>query len=108
MATYTNAKEYNNYLVNNNIDINIINYVKEVNNLIYNIDISFIDKFIDLVEKDEICIPHELLIKYGVITTNKSNDIMVLLNQFDPIENKDYNQRNVPLVRNDRGTVIKK
>ena len=31
MATYTNAKEYNTYLVNNDIDINIINYVKEIN-----------------------------------------------------------------------------
>ena len=96
MATYTNAKEYNTYLVNNDIDINIINYVKEVNNFIYNIDISFIDNFLDLVEKDTICIPHEHLIKCGVITTNRSNDIMVLLNQFEPIENEDYRLRNVP------------
>ena len=95
MAAYTNAKEYNNYLVNNNIDINIINYVKEVNNFIYNIDISFIDNFLDLVEKDTICIPHEYLIKYGVITTNRSNNVLQMLDQFDPIENKDYLLLNV-------------
>jgi hypothetical protein len=90
MATYTNAKEYNNHLVDNDIDINIINYVKEVNNLIYNIDISFIDNFLNLVEEDKICIPHEYLIKYGVITTEKSSDIIRILNQFEPIENEDY------------------
>ena len=109
MAAYTNAKEYNTYLVNNDIDINIINYVKEVNNLIYNIDISFIDKFLDLVEKDEICIPHELLIEYGVITTeNKSSHVLRVLNQFDPIENEDYQLTNVGQFRTQGGTGIKK
>jgi hypothetical protein len=108
MATYTNAKEYNNHLVDNDIDINIINYVKEVNNLIYNIDISFIDNFLYLVEEDKICIPHEYLIKYGIVTTNRSNDIMVLLNQFESIENEDYQLRNVPQFRTQGGTGIKK
>jgi hypothetical protein len=108
MAAYTNAKEYNTYLVNNDIDINIINYVKEVNDLIYNIDISFIDKFLDLVEKDEICIPHEYLIKYSVITTERSNNVLQMFDQFDAIENVDYNLLNVQQVRTQRGTVIKK
>ena len=108
MTVYTNAKEYNIYLVNNNIDINIINYVKKVNNFIYNIDISFIDKFIDLVEKDEICIPHELLIEYGVVTTERSNNVLQMFDQFDAIENKDYDLLNVQQVRKQGGTVIKK
>ena len=109
MAAYTNAKEYNTYLVNNDIDINIINYVKEVNNFIYNIDISFIDNFLDLVEKDTICIPHEYLIKYGVITTkNDSYTIIRILNQFEPIENEDYQLHNVVELRTQGGTGIKK
>ena len=108
MTAYTNAKEYNTYLVNNDIDINIINYVKEVNNLIYNIDISFIDKFLDLVEKDEMCIPHELLIEYGIVTTERSNNVLQMLDQFDAIENKDYDLLNVQQVRKQGGTVIKK
>jgi hypothetical protein len=109
MATYTCVKEYNNHLVNNNIDINIINYVKEVNNLIYNIDISFIDNFLDLVEEDKICIPHEYLIKYGVITMeNKSSHVLRVLNQFDPIENKDYRLTNVGQPVKQGGIVIKK
>ena len=103
MTAYTNAKEYNTYLVNNNIDINIINYVKEVNNFIYNIDISFIDIFIDLVEKDEICISHEYLIKYGVITKHDSFNIIRILNQFDPIKNKDYSEVSLNVEGNLRG-----
>ena len=53
MSSYTTINEYNTYLVENQVNINIIDYVKEVNKLKYNIDISFIDEFIELVSKDE-------------------------------------------------------
>ena len=52
MHYYTTINEYNTYLVENQIQINIINFVKEVNKIKYNIDISFIDEFIELVSKD--------------------------------------------------------
>ena len=48
--TYTTIKEYNSYLVENQVNINIINYVKEIK---YKIDIIFIDEFIELVNKDD-------------------------------------------------------
>ena len=108
MTAYTNAKEYNTYLVNNDIDINIINYVKEVNNFIYNIDISFIDEFLDLVEKDEICIPHKYLIKYGIVTTTRSNNVLQMLDQFDAIKDKDYQLLNVQQPVKQGGVSIKK
>ena len=108
MTTYINAKEYNNYLVNNDIDINIINYVKKVNNLIYNIDISFIDDFLDLVEEDKICIPHEYLIKYGIVTTTRSNNVLQMLDQFDAIKDKDYRLLNVQQPVKQGGISIKK
>ena len=47
MIGYTNVNEYINYLINNQININIIDFVKEINKLKYNIDISFIDEFIE-------------------------------------------------------------
>jgi len=50
--SYTTIEEYNNYLVENQINVNIIDFVKEVNKLKYNIDISFIDEFIELVSKN--------------------------------------------------------
>ena len=52
MPNYTTINEYNDYLVENQIQINIIDFVKEINKIKYNIDISFIDEFIELVSKD--------------------------------------------------------
>jgi len=107
MAVKT-PEEYNKYLVDNNIDINIIDYVKEINKLIYKMDISFIDNFLNLVGKNEICIPHKYLIDYGIITEDKSSHIIRILNQFNPVENVDYNLADVGQVRKNRGSVIKK
>jgi hypothetical protein len=45
MVEYTNVNEYINYLIDNQVNINIIEFVKEINKLKYNIDISFIDEF---------------------------------------------------------------
>ena len=58
-------EKFNNQLLEEQRTINIINYVKEVNNLYYKIDISFIDEFINLVSKDECCIYHDKLQKYA-------------------------------------------
>ena len=58
-------EKFNNQLLEEQRTINIIDYVKEVNNLYYKIDISFIDEFINLVSKDECCIYHDKLQKYA-------------------------------------------
>ena len=90
--SYTTIEEYNNYLVENkNIDIDIIEYVKEINKLISNIDISFIDDFIELVYKDTCCIPHSMLKKYGIFNlTGGSSDVNRLMKQYGFIIDKDY------------------
>ena len=88
---YKTASEYNEYLIDNQINVNIIDYVKEINKLGLNIDISFIDEFIELVNKNECCIHHNMLQKYGVINLKScSSDIKRLLNQNDFIEKYDY------------------
>ena len=53
---------FNQKLVDENVEINIIVYVKLLNNELYHIDVSFIDDFINFVEKDECCISHNMLI----------------------------------------------
>jgi phage anti-repressor protein len=98
-------KSYNKYLVEKDIKITIIDYVKEVNKRVYNIDISFIDEFLELIEKDDICIPHSMLIKYGVITTSKSNRIKDMIEQYEFEENKDYSL--MPNVRHQSNRGIK-
>ena len=59
-------KEFNEKLVQDKKEITIIEYVKELNHLFFNIDISFIDDFIDLVDKDDCCFDAELLQKYNI------------------------------------------
>ena len=69
-------KNFNETLINNNIDLNIINYITEVNELTYNIDVTFIHDFFNLVDRDDCCINHEMLFKYGVTSlSNGSNDV---------------------------------
>ena len=77
-------QEYNEKLVENNINIGIIEYVKNLNGHFYNINIDFIDDFIDMVDKDECCIPHDYLIKYGVLTNiDTSATVKRILEQYD-------------------------
>ena len=84
-------KEFNEQLVENNIDIDIIDYVKNINEQFFKINISFIDDFIDLVDKDHCCIPHEFLKKYGVTQmTAGSSDVKKILNNNSSIDGIDH------------------
>ena len=89
--SYHTIQEYNTYLIDNQYQINIIEYVKKNNEIKYKIDISFIDDFIELVSKDECCIHHDMLKKYKVlIMKGGCQDIKRLLEQNEFIENEDY------------------
>ena len=105
---YTTIKEYNTYLVENQVNVNIIEYVKEVNKLKFKINISFIDDFIELVSKNECCIHHDMLQTYGILNLKgTTNDIKRILEQNEFIEKEDFDLRNVAQVRPQGGTVIK-
>ena len=83
-------QKYNEDLILSNTDINILEYVKKLNDKFYNIDISFIDDFIELVDKDDFCIPHELIYKYGVLSERDAHDVKRLLEQYNFLENEHY------------------
>ena len=85
-------QEFNKKLIDINIfDINIIDYIKAINDEFYKIDINFIDDFINLVDKDECCINHELLKKYGVSQLSAgSADIKKILDRNKAHEGLDY------------------
>ena len=68
----TQIQEFNMKLVQDNKDITIIDYVKELNNEYFNIDISFIGDFIELVDKEGFVINHEILFKYNILTKSSS------------------------------------
>ena len=63
---YTTIEEYNNYLVKNKSDINVIEYIKEINILIFKIEIKFINDFIKLIYLDTCCMYHSMLQNYGI------------------------------------------
>ena len=108
MSSYKTIPEYNSYLIENQVIINIIDYVREVNKFEFKMDISFIDEFIELVNKNECCIHHNMLEKYEVLKLDKGTTrVKELLEQNNFIENKDFNLSNVREVRQNRGSVIK-
>jgi len=55
------------------------------------IDLSFMEELLSFVEQDTCCIPHLLLIKYGVFKEkNSSANIKERLEEYEFIENEDY------------------
>ena len=94
----TTIKDYNDNLINQLINIELIDYFKNVHSKYYkHIDISFMDYFLSLCDRDdEFCVEHTKLKEYNVINNiNSSTGIIRCLNQYDLVENVDYS-----LVRN--------
>ena len=81
-------KEVNESLVRENSEITILDYVKKINDMFYNIDISFIDDFIEFVDKEDFIIHHYLLEKYGVITIKDTFYVKRLLEKYEFEEDK--------------------
>jgi len=82
MSSEMQIQNFNQKLIEENIDINIIDYVKLLNDQFYNIDISFINDFISLVGKNECCIHHDMLEKYGVLTlTGGTTNVKRIIDQ---------------------------
>lgn len=55
------------------------------------------EELLEYVNKDEFCIPHTLLVKYGVISDNKdiSRTIKDMLIQYEFIDGTDFKLENV-------------
>lgn len=87
----SSPNDYNQSLIANQEVINLLDYVKQINKIKYQIDISFIDELLELITKDECCIHHNMLQKYGVLDTknNTTGNIKQLLERNDFEENKD-------------------
>ena len=91
MTTQEMISQLNASLVTEQPDIKIIDYVKLLNEKIFNIGIAFIDDFINLVDKDNCCIDHELLMKYGITNlTAGSYDVKKIIERNDGQERADY------------------
>ena len=89
--------QYNSKLINDMININLIEYFKEVCGLFYkDINVIFMEYFLEICDKDdEFIINHSKLKKYKIITSCKSNDIKECLYKLDLSENIDFIVNNV-------------
>ena len=85
-------QQFNEFLVKENIDLTIVEYIVELNDKFYDIDITFINEFMELINKDDFIIHHTMLDKYNVLNTIEKNSghIKRLLDQYDFEEEKDY------------------
>ena len=83
-------KEFNEKLVQDKKDFTIINYVKELNEKYFNIDISFIDDFIDMVNKEGFNISHEMFYKYEILVKTDSHDVLRILENNNFEDGVDY------------------
>ena len=92
----TTIEEYNDYLIKNKRIVTILEYVTDVNEIKYNIEIDFIDELLELVIKDECCIHHNMLVKYGISTLKAgSKDVRRIIEQYEFINDHDYRLSNV-------------
>ena len=81
--TQQEIQAYNQKLVNENDVITIIEYVKKLNDTFYHIDISFIDDFIELVDKEGFIISHDMLFKYQILSKTSSTNVLISLNSYE-------------------------
>jgi hypothetical protein len=80
----------------------ILEYVKHINELNrsnsnYITDLEFMEELLNFVEQDTCCIPHTLLVKYGIISDNKDTSHITkrLLEQYNFIIDEDFKLDNV-------------
>ena len=64
--------------------------MKKLNAQFYDIDISFIDEFIDLVDKEGFNISHEMLYKYEILTKGDSYNVLRILESYNFEDGIDY------------------
>ena len=90
-------QEYNYELSNNMIEYKIEDYFNSIYSKFYNnLNIEFMGYFLKLIpKKDEFCVKHKKLQKYGVINNIKSSNIKDCLKKFELKENEDYRVLNV-------------
>ena len=93
MCQFNNITEFNTYLSDKLKKVTLNEYFSLIQSTFYsNLDISFMDYFLDLInKKDKICIEHQKLIEYGIIKkTQDSSHIKECILKFNAQENIDF------------------
>ncbi len=99
------AKDYAIGLANSLVDVDMDIFFKDIHSKFFSDeDISFMDSFLKLCSKrNQFIIPHTNLVKFGVMTSTRSNDVMKKLKALSLKQNVDYLLRHVSQ-QDDSGT----
>ncbi len=84
-------------LVDSLTKISLVDFFHAIQSQFYSTqDISFMDFFLELTEREnEFCVHHDKLVEYGVMTSDRSNDVKLKLGQLGLLENVDSLLRDV-------------
>jgi len=85
--THQDIVAYNNSLITRSSNCDILEYVRHINSMYKEpIDLSFMEDLLSYVENDTCCIPHTLLVKYGIFKEkNASQHIKETLELYNMI-----------------------
>jgi hypothetical protein len=106
----TEQQEFIKSLVDSKTKITLKDFFKTIHSKFYpKQDISFMEYFLKLTENEgEFIVHHEKLVEYGITSSKRSSDVKEKLDALGLVEDEEYNLRDVPQVRKNRGTVVKK
>lgn len=106
----SSQQEYINQLVETNTKMSLTDFFKQIHQRFYpEQDIFFMEYFLELTTHEgEFVVHHNKLIEYGIMSSIRSSDVKDKLDALGLVENGDYNLRDVPQVRKNRGDVMKK
>jgi len=85
--THQDIVAYNNSLITHSSNCDIIEYIRHINSMYKEpIDLSFMEDLLSYVENDTCCIPHTLLVKYGIFSSkNTSQNVKTALDLYNMI-----------------------
>ena len=86
------VEAFNARLVKAGVQISLRPYIKALNVAVFHQPIDgFADDLLDLVQRDECCIPHDCLMQYGVLAPSQSSfHVSRLLDQYGFVEGQDF------------------
>jgi hypothetical protein len=90
--TDVQIQEFNAKLAATDEQPTVRSYLRQLNKAIFKQPIEdFVDDLLDLVIRNECCIPHDRLMKYGVLTgTSASSDVLRMLDQYGFKVDRDF------------------
>jgi hypothetical protein len=109
MSAIEKAEQIVNGLADSLTKITLFDFFKKIHVECYpNEDISFMEYFLEICEKDnQFVINHSKLIEYGIMISNDSSKVKKKLDRLGMLEGEDYKLAHVGKVRENRGEVIR-